>query len=69
MLVRHQLIEGQPTARKEAAIAAGAIRYGQEKELFESLSMTVKEIAATFDISASSLTKYYQDLSSYAETK
>ncbi|WP_155592958.1 SEC-C domain-containing protein [Lysinibacillus cavernae] len=68
-LLEDYLIEGQPTARKEAAIAAGAIRYGQEKELFESLSMTVKEIAATFDISASSLTKYYQDLSNYAETK
>jgi len=68
-LLEDYLIEGQPTARKEAAIAAGAIRYGQEKELFESLSMTVKEIAATFDISASSLTKYYQDLNSYVETK
>jgi len=68
-LLEDYLIEAQPTARKEAAIAAGAIRYGQEKELFESLSMTVKEIAATFDISASSLTKYYQDLNSYVETK
>ncbi len=68
-LLEDYLIEGQPTARKEAAIVAGAIRYGQEKELFESLSMTVKEIAATFDISASSLTKYYQDLNSYVETK
>lgn len=68
-LLEDYLIEGQPTARKEAAIAAGAIRYGQEKELFESLSLTVKEIAATFDISASSLTKYYQDLSNYAATK
>lgn len=68
-LLEDYLIEGQPSARKEAAIAAGAIRYGQEKELFESLSMTVKEIAATFEISAASLTKYYQDLSSYAATK
>lgn len=68
-LLEDYLIEGQPSARKEAAIAAGAIRYGQENELFESLSMTVKEIAATFDISATSLTKYYQDLSSYASTK
>ncbi len=68
-LLEDYLIEGQPSARKEAAIAAGAIRYGQEKELFESLSMTVKEIAATFDISATSLTKYYQDLSNYVATK
>lgn len=68
-LLEDYLIEGQPSARKEAAIAAGAIRYGQEKALFESLSLTVKEIAATFDISASSLTKYYQDLSNYAATK
>ena len=68
-LLEDYLIEGQPTARKEAAIAAGAIRYGQENGLFESLSMNVKEIAATFDISASSLTKYYQDLSSYVAEK
>ncbi|GLC86906.1 SEC-C domain-containing protein [Lysinibacillus piscis] len=68
-LLEDYLIEGQPAARKEAAIAAGAIRYGQEKGLFESLSLTAKEIAATFDISASSLTKYYQDLSQYAATK
>jgi len=68
-LLEDYLIEGQPSARKEAAIAAGAIRYGQEKALFESLSLTAKEIAASFDISASSLTKYYQDLSNYAATK
>ncbi|UZM97006.1 hypothetical protein OL548_16980 [Lysinibacillus sp. MHQ-1] len=30
-LLEDYLIEGQPTARKEAAIVAGAIRYGQEK--------------------------------------
>lgn len=68
-LLEDYLIEGQPSARKEAAIAAGAIRYGQENGLFESLSMNVKEIAATFDISASSLTKYYQDLCSYKAEK
>ena len=30
-LLEDYLIEGQPTARKEAAIAAGAIRYGQKR--------------------------------------
>ncbi|MEG0260892.1 MAG: SEC-C metal-binding domain-containing protein [Lysinibacillus sp.] len=68
-LLEDYLIECQPSARKEAAIAAGAIRYGQENGLFESLSMTVKEIAENFTVSASSLTKYYQELVSYTATK
>lgn len=63
------LIEQQPSARKEVAIAAGAIRFGQEKGLFETLSMTVKEIAESFGVSPSSLNKYYQDLLSYADMK
>lgn len=63
------LQEQQPAARKEEAIVAGAIRFGQEQGLFDSLSMTVKEIAARFSVSPSSLNKYYQDLSSFTEMK
>ncbi|WP_042473543.1 SEC-C metal-binding domain-containing protein [Bacillus ndiopicus] len=58
------LIEQQPAARKAAAIAAGAIRFGQERGLFEG-SFTVKEIAEHFGISATSLNKYYQDMLAY----
>lgn len=68
-ILENYLIEQQPAARKEEAIVAGAIRFGQEKGLFESLSMTVKEIAERFGVSPSSLNKYYQDLVSYAGTK
>ncbi|WP_107841997.1 YecA family protein [Metasolibacillus meyeri] len=63
-VVEDYLIEQQPAARKAAAIAAGAIRFGQERALFEA-SFTVKEIAEHFGISATSLNKYYQDMLAY----
>ena len=59
------LVDQQPTARKAAAIAAGAIRFGQEREMFGGKSFTVKEIAESFGVSASSLNKYYQELLAY----
>ncbi|WP_332651291.1 SEC-C domain-containing protein [Lysinibacillus sp. 54212] len=65
IVLEDYLIEQQPTARKAAAIAAGAIRFGQERALFEGKSFTVKEIAEHFGVSASSLNKYYQELLSY----
>ena len=65
--VEDYLVEEQPNARKDVAIAAGAIRFGQEKELFEPLGMTVKAIADEFGVSPSSLTKYYNGLLAYSE--
>ncbi|WP_339253948.1 SEC-C metal-binding domain-containing protein [Sporosarcina sp. FSL W8-0480] len=59
------LVEQQPNARKEVAIAAGAIRFGQENAFFEPLSMTLKEIAEWFEVSPSSMTKYYKELDAY----
>ena len=59
------LIEQQPKARKSSAISAGAIRYAQERNLFDGTSFTVKEIAEYFGVSASSLNKYYQELLAY----
>ncbi|WP_107942595.1 YecA family protein [Metasolibacillus fluoroglycofenilyticus] len=63
-ILEDYLVEQQPAARKAAAIAAGAIRFGQERALFEA-SFTVKEIAEQFGISATSLNKYYQDMLAY----
>lgn len=59
------LVEQQPKARKSSAIAAGAIRYGQERGLFEGKTFTVKEISESFGVSSSSLNKYYQELLEY----
>ena len=56
------LVEKQPKARKAAAIAAGAIRFGQDRDLFGGKSFTVKQISEDFGISASSLNKYHQEL-------
>ncbi|KGR81723.1 YecA family protein [Lysinibacillus odysseyi] len=59
------LVEQQPKARKSSAIAAGAIRFGQERSLFEGKTFTVKEISESFGVSSSSLNKYYQELLEY----
>ncbi|TQR20351.1 YecA family protein [Psychrobacillus vulpis] len=66
-IVEDYLVEQQPNARKEVAIAAGAIRFGQENGLFEPLEITIKEIAEEFNVSTSSLNKYYHDLNNYYE--
>lgn len=63
------LVEQQPKARKEVAIAAGAIRFGQENGLFEPLPLTIKDIAESFEVSTSSLNKYYNDLNAYYASK
>ncbi|WP_153730774.1 SEC-C metal-binding domain-containing protein [Sporosarcina obsidiansis] len=64
-LIEDFLVEQQPNARKEVAIAAGAIRYGQENELFEPLQMTMKDIAEWFGVSPSSMNKYAKDIAQY----
>ena len=63
------LVDEQPKARKKLAVAAGAIRYGQENGLIEPLNMTLKEIAEAFDVSTSSMSKYAKDLTDYASTE
>ena len=63
------LVEQQPNARKEVAIAAGAIRFGQEKGFYEPLDMTLKDIAEWFEVSPSSMNKYYKELLEYDEQK
>ncbi|MDN4493791.1 SEC-C metal-binding domain-containing protein [Ureibacillus aquaedulcis] len=59
------LVEKKPKARKPAAIAAGAIRFAQERNLLNGTTFTVKEIAENFGVSSSSLNKYYQELLDY----
>ncbi len=66
-LVEDYLVEEQPNARKDVAIAAGAIRYGQEAGLFAPTGLTVKAIAEHFGVSPSSLNRYYSGLAEYAE--
>lgn len=64
MALEDYLVEQQPSARKAGAIAAGAIRFGQDRALFDA-KFTVKEIAESFGVSASSLNKYHQELLTY----
>ncbi|MEK3886005.1 YecA family protein [Bacillus sp. FSL K6-3431] len=68
-IVEDYLVEQQPNARKEVAIAAGAIRFGQENSLFEPLALTIKEIADWFEVSTGSLNKYYNELNVYYSSK
>ncbi|GKV64693.1 MULTISPECIES: YecA family protein [unclassified Sporosarcina] len=64
-LIEDFLVEQQPNARKEVAIAAGAIRYGQDNQLFKPLAMTLKDIAEHFDVSPSSMNKYAKEMDQY----
>lgn len=66
-IIEDFLVEERPAARKEAAIAAGAIRFANEAELIVPITMTIKDMAAHFGVSASSLTKYYQAIKAYYE--
>ena len=68
-LVEDFLVEQQPNARKEVAIAAGAIRFGQEQGFFEPLAMSFKEIAEWFEVSPSSMSKYTKELFEYQSGK
>lgn len=65
-IVEDYLVELQPNARKEVAIAAGAIRFGMEKGFFEPLQLPLKDIAESFGVSPSSMNKYYKELIIYA---
>ncbi|QCR32233.1 YecA family protein [Lysinibacillus sp. SGAir0095] len=65
VVLEDYLVEQKPKARKPAAIAAGAIRFAQERDLLNGTTFTVKEIAENFSVSASSLNKYYQELLEY----
>ncbi|MEK4629185.1 MAG: SEC-C metal-binding domain-containing protein [Solibacillus sp.] len=67
-IVEDYLIEKQPSARKAGAIAAGAVRFGQDNDLLGQ-KFTVKEIAESFGISASSLNKYHQELIAFYQEK
>lgn len=65
-LTQDFVVEKQPKARKPVAIAAGAIRFGNDHGYFEKIDTTVKAIAEYFDVSASSLNKYERELAEYA---
>ncbi|MFP3919296.1 SEC-C metal-binding domain-containing protein [Lysinibacillus telephonicus] len=64
-ILEDYLVEKKPKARKASAIAAGAIRFAQERNLLQNHSFTIKEIAESFGVSSSSLNKYYQELLEY----
>ncbi len=59
------LVAYQPSARKSATIAAGAIRFGQEQGYFEPIDMTWKELGEHFDVSPSTLHRYAKEMQAY----
>ena len=64
-IIEDYLVVNQPNARKEAAVAAGAIRFGQEHQLFEGPYWSFKEIAEWYGVSTHSLNKYYKDINEF----
>lgn len=67
-IIEDYLVTNQPNARKEAAVAAGAIRFGQEHQLFEGPYWSIKEIAEWYEVSTHSLNKYYKDINEFHST-
>lgn len=68
-VVEDYLVELQPNARKAAAIAAGAVRFGLDNDYINNFHMTFKEIAESFKVSTSSMNKYHKELQEYANIK
>lgn len=64
-IVKDYLVNEKPNARKTATIAAGAIRFGQERGFFGDITFTIKDIATYFNVSPASLNKYYQEIKQY----
>ncbi|WP_019413122.1 YecA family protein [Paenisporosarcina sp. TG20] len=64
-IIEDYLVINQPNARKEGAVAAGAIRFGQEHKLFEGPYWSIKEIAEWYEVSTHSLNKYYKDMNEF----
>lgn len=67
-IVEDYLVDKQPSARKAGAIAAGAVRFGQDNDLLGQ-KFTVKDIADSFGVSSSSLNKYHQELMAFHQEK
>lgn len=67
-IVEDYLVEKQPAARKAGAVAAGAVRFGQDYDLLGQ-KFTVKDIADSFGVSPSSLNKYQQELIAFYQEK
>lgn len=65
-LLEDYIVAYQPSARKSATIAAGAIRFGQENGYFEPIDMTWKELGEHFGVSPSTLHRYAKEMSTYA---
>lgn len=63
-IVEDYLAAKQPNARKDVAIAAGAIRFGVEQQLLD-YETTWTELGAHFDVSPSSLAKYAKEIEQF----
>ncbi|WP_185907948.1 YecA family protein [Psychrobacillus soli] len=59
------LMECSPNPRKTGAVAAGAIRFGRERLSAEEFPWTNKDIAAMFDVSTSTVQKYFEEIDSF----
>ncbi|MFJ8064780.1 YecA family protein [Psychrobacillus sp. NPDC096426] len=64
-IFRSYLSECSPNPRKAAATAAGAIRFAKERLSTEVFPWTNKEIAAMFDVSTSTVQKYFEEIDAF----
>ncbi|MCM3356503.1 SEC-C metal-binding domain-containing protein [Psychrobacillus sp. MER TA 171] len=64
-LLQEYLIACSPNPRKKEAVAAGAVRFANEYLSFDTYDWTNKEIAETFDVSPSTVKKYFEEIEEF----
>ncbi|SER71340.1 YecA family protein [Psychrobacillus sp. OK032] len=65
-IYRSYLTECAPNPRKAGAVAAGAIRFAKERLSAEEFPWTNKEIAAMFEVSTSTVQKYFEEIDAFS---
>ncbi|MFJ5768848.1 hypothetical protein [Psychrobacillus sp. NPDC093180] len=65
-IFRSYLTECAPNPRKAGAAAAGAIRFAKERLSADEFPWTNKEIAAMFEVSTSTVQKYFEEIEAFS---
>ncbi|WP_229677305.1 YecA family protein [Psychrobacillus lasiicapitis] len=65
-IFRSYLTECAPNPRKAGAAAAGAVRFAKERLCADEFPWTNKEIAAMFEVSTSTVQKYFEEIEEFS---
>lgn len=64
-MLEEYLVAYSPNPRKKEAVVAGAVRFANEYLSFDTYDWTNKEIAESFDVSPSTVKKYFEEIEEF----